>query len=56
MADIFTLAAESVPKEELEKDNPALKNLHQGLGMTRDQLLKTFKRHGIELMEVRHCP
>jgi molecular chaperone GrpE (heat shock protein) len=52
VADIFALAAESVPKEELEKDNPALKNLHQGLGMTLDQLMKVFKRHGVEQMEV----
>jgi hypothetical protein len=54
VADIFSLAAENVPKDELEKDNPALKNLHQGLEMTRDQLMKVFKRHGVELMEV--CP
>lgn len=52
VADIFQLAADSVPKEELEGNNPALKNLHQGMVMTRDELMKVFKEHGIEQLDV----
>ncbi|KAJ3228015.1 GrpE protein 1, mitochondrial [Clydaea vesicula] len=49
-ADILTLALQSVPKEEVkqESQNKHLKDLFEGVSMTKTELLKTFKRHGVE--------
>ncbi|KAG0225481.1 Mitochondrial matrix cochaperone [Actinomortierella wolfii] len=49
-ADILSLALKNVPAEEISESstNTHLKNLHTGLSMTRDELLKTFKRYGVE--------
>ncbi|KAF9379111.1 Mitochondrial matrix cochaperone [Podila verticillata] len=43
-------AKENVPQEEVAETstNAHLKNLHTGVSMTRDELLKTFKRYGVE--------
>ncbi|KAF9971780.1 Mitochondrial matrix cochaperone [Actinomortierella ambigua] len=49
-ADILALALKNVPAEEISESstNTHLKNLHTGLSMTRDELMKTFKRYGVE--------
>lgn len=47
VADILGHATAAVPKDKLN-DNPALKNLYEGLTMTKDSLLQVFKRHGLE--------
>lgn len=47
VADILTKATESVPSEELSK-NEHLKNLFEGLTMTESQLQKVFNKHGVE--------
>ncbi|KAG0254055.1 Mitochondrial matrix cochaperone [Mortierella polycephala] len=52
-ADILALALKNVPEEEVSESstNTHLKNLHVGLSMTRDELLKTLKRHGVEAFD-----
>ncbi|KAG0001280.1 Mitochondrial matrix cochaperone [Entomortierella chlamydospora] len=49
-ADILVLAIKNVPAEEISETstNNHLKSLHTGVSMTRDELLKTLKRHGVE--------
>ncbi|KAF9377142.1 Mitochondrial matrix cochaperone [Podila verticillata] len=49
-ADILSMAIKNVPQEEVAETstNAHLKNLHTGVSMTRDELLKTFKRYGVE--------
>lgn len=47
VADILGHATDAVPKEQLDS-NPQLKNLFEGLQMTKASLLQTFKRHGLE--------
>ncbi|KAF9926152.1 Mitochondrial matrix cochaperone [Linnemannia zychae] len=48
--DVLNLAIKNVPQDQIADDstNENLKNLHTGVTMTRDELLKTLKRHGIE--------
>jgi molecular chaperone GrpE len=46
-ADILQMALQSVPPFG-ESPNKDLKDLHMGVSMTRTELLKTFKRHGIK--------
>uniref|UniRef100_A0A2M4BXN8 GrpE protein homolog n=1 Tax=Anopheles marajoara TaxID=58244 RepID=A0A2M4BXN8_9DIPT len=48
VADILGHATEAVPKEEVSERNPHLKNLFEGLSMTRAQLNSVFRRHGLE--------
>lgn len=48
VADILGHATEAVPKEEITDKNPHLKNLYEGLTMTKAQLNQVFKRHGLE--------
>ncbi|GFN75691.1 grpe protein homolog [Plakobranchus ocellatus] len=48
VSDILGTAVSSVPKEELKDSNPHLVNLYQGLNMTESQLIKVFKKHGLE--------
>lgn len=48
------LAINSVPKEAIEGGDPkgeALRSLHTGVSMTQAELLKTFKRHGVEMFD-----
>ncbi|KAG0231577.1 Mitochondrial matrix cochaperone [Mortierella sp. GBA43] len=49
-ADILTLAIKNIPADEISESssNTHLKSLHTGVSMTRDELLKTFKRYGVE--------
>ncbi|KAF8933836.1 co-chaperone GrpE [Dissophora ornata] len=49
-ADILEMAIKNVPAEELSENssNIHLKSLHTGVSMTRDELLKTLKRYGVE--------
>uniref|UniRef100_A0A8D2Q4A9 GrpE protein homolog n=2 Tax=Varanus komodoensis TaxID=61221 RepID=A0A8D2Q4A9_VARKO len=47
VADVLEKATESVPKEELKKENPHLKSLYEGLAMTEAQIQKVFKKHGL---------
>ncbi|KAJ3328253.1 Mitochondrial matrix cochaperone [Blyttiomyces sp. JEL0837] len=47
-ADVLELALKSVPTAERDGSNQHLKDLFAGVSMTRDNLLKTFKRFGIE--------
>ncbi|KAG0001481.1 Mitochondrial matrix cochaperone [Modicella reniformis] len=49
-ADVLTLAIKNVPAEEISETstNTHLKSLHTGVSMTRDELLRTFKRYGVE--------
>ncbi|KAF9131590.1 Mitochondrial matrix cochaperone [Mortierella sp. 14UC] len=49
-ADILNMAIKNVPQDEIAETstNKHLKSLHTGVSMTRDELLKTFKRYGVE--------
>jgi len=49
-ADILAMAIKNVPSEEIAETstNAHLKSLHTGVSMTRDELLKTLKRYGVE--------
>ncbi|KAF9543905.1 Mitochondrial matrix cochaperone [Mortierella hygrophila] len=49
-ADILNMAIKNVPQDEIAESstNTHLKSLHTGVAMTRDELLKTFKRYGVE--------
>lgn len=50
--DNFDRALENVPKEKLNKDqNPDLVNLHSGLKMTEEILMKTLERHGMKRVD-----
>lgn len=49
VADILTLALESVKKEDLVK-NHELKALNDGVEMTQSVLQKIFSRHGLKLV------
>ncbi|XP_059621513.1 grpE protein homolog, mitochondrial [Phlebotomus argentipes] len=48
VADILSAATDTVPKEEISDKNPHLKNLFEGLTMTKASLDQVFKRHGLE--------
>ncbi|KAG7497669.1 grpE protein-like 1, mitochondrial [Solea senegalensis] len=47
VADILEKATESVPKEEVTSQNPHLKDLYDGLVMTKGQIQKVFTKHGL---------
>lgn len=47
VADILGHATDVVPKDQLTGSNPHLKNLYDGLVMTKDSLGQVFKRHGL---------
>ncbi|KXT04003.1 hypothetical protein AC578_9265 [Pseudocercospora eumusae] len=49
--DNLDRALENVPKEKLTEANQDLVNLHNGLKMTNEILLKTLKRHGMEVFD-----
>mgnify|MGYP003529915669 CR=1 FL=1 len=48
VSDILEQATQSVPKEEINDKNQHLKNLYEGLTMTKAQLHQVFKRNGLE--------
>lgn len=48
VSDILEQATMSVPKEEINDKNQHLKNLYEGLTMTKAQLHQVFKRNGLE--------
>ncbi|GAB0088833.1 GrpE protein homolog [Sergentomyia squamirostris] len=48
VADILSTATSTVPKDEVTDKNPHLKNLYEGLTMTKASLDQVFKRHGLE--------
>lgn len=48
VSDILEQATQCVPKEEVTDKNPHLKNLYEGLTMTKAQLNQVFKRNGLE--------
>lgn len=48
VADILGHATDAVPKDQLNENNAHLKNLYDGLVMTRNSLGQVFKRHGLE--------
>jgi molecular chaperone GrpE len=50
VADILGHATESVPKEEINNNNPHLKNLFEGLSMTKASLNQVFKRNGLGML------
>lgn len=47
VADVLNRATDSVPKEEINDNNPHLKSLYEGLIMTEAQLQNVFRRHGL---------
>ncbi|KAG0045495.1 Mitochondrial matrix cochaperone [Gryganskiella cystojenkinii] len=49
-ADILAMAIKNVPADQIAESssNEHLKNLHTGVSMTRDELMKTLKRYGVE--------
>lgn len=48
VADVLGKATETVPKEMISDVNPELKALYEGLVLTESQLIKIFKKHGLE--------
>ena len=48
VSDILSRAVEAVPKDQLNNSNPHLVSLYEGLNMTDKQLVKVFKKHGLE--------
>lgn len=51
VADILSHATNSVPQDQINGQNPHLKNLYDGLLLTRNSLEQVFKRHGLEQIE-----
>ena len=49
--DILEKATKSVPKAEVNNNNPHLKNLFDGLVMTLAQVQKVFSKHGLVRLE-----
>ncbi|KAI9176181.1 GrpE, mitochondrial [Blastocladiella emersonii ATCC 22665] len=50
IADVLALALDSVKPDALAASKD-LKNLHEGLTLTSDELHKTFHRHGVERID-----
>lgn len=50
VADTLTIATDSVPKEQINDQNPHLKNLYEGLTMTKASLDQVFKRNGLQVI------
>lgn len=51
VADTLGHATAAVPKDQVNDKNPHLKNLYDGLVMTKNSLNQVFKRHGLEPIE-----
>jgi molecular chaperone GrpE len=47
VADVLAKAVESVPQDALKSESHFLKDMHQGLKLTQNQLLHVFERHGL---------
>ncbi|KNE73427.1 hypothetical protein AMAG_17529 [Allomyces macrogynus ATCC 38327] len=50
ISDVLALALDSVKAEAIEA-NADLKNLHEGLTLTSNELHKTFHRHGVQRID-----
>lgn len=48
VADTLKQATIAVPKDEINNQNPHLKNLYDGLLLTKNSLDQVFRRHGIQ--------
>ena len=48
VSDILGHATEAVPKDKINDNNPHLKELFEGLTMTKAHLSQVFKRNGLE--------
>lgn len=51
VADTLGHATNAVPKDQLTEQNAHLKNLFDGLVLTKNSLGQVFKRHGLETIE-----
>lgn len=51
VADNLGHATNAVPKDQLNASNPHLKNLFDGLVLTRNSMAQVFRRHGLEPIE-----
>lgn len=51
VADTLGHATNAVPKDQLNDNNPHLKNLYDGLVLTKNSLQQVFKRHGLEAID-----
>lgn len=51
VADTLGHATNAVPKDQVNDQNPHLKNLYDGLTLTQNSLQQVFKRHGLETIE-----
>lgn len=51
VADTLGQATKAVPQEEINNNNPHLKNLYDGLVLTKNSLEQVFRRHGLETIE-----
>ena len=51
VSDILDRATESVPKEQLTKENQHLVSLFEGLSMTSAQMQKVFNKNGLSKIE-----
>lgn len=51
VADTLGHATRAVPKEQITDQNPHLKNLYDGLILTKNSLDQVFKRHGLEIID-----
>jgi molecular chaperone GrpE len=55
VSDILEMAVASVPESQLKHlEAHSLRDLHNGVAMTLDGLIKCFKRHGIEPLNPQH--
>lgn len=54
VADTLNQATKAVPRKEINDRNPHLKNLFDGLVLTRNSLQQVFKRHGLEIIDPLH--
>lgn len=51
VADTLGHATASVPREQINDQNKHLKNLYDGLVLTKNSLAQVFKRNGLETIE-----
>lgn len=51
VADTLGQATKAVPEKEINNNNPHLKNLYDGLVLTKNSLEQVFRRHGLETIE-----
>lgn len=51
VADTLSQATKAVPKEEINNNNPHLKNLFDGVCGIKNSLDQVFRRHGLEIID-----